>query len=114
MTMLRLAALAALSLGLAAVGCAASSDEAASTDGQDLSSTGHGSDEWFYSGAIPALENPATYSWATDSLVTRLVCDYLTRTGELRSNPSATLASPKLRRKLPRFLTAEVASEKWM
>jgi peptide/nickel transport system substrate-binding protein len=30
---------------------------------------------------IPALENPATYSWATDSLCARLVCDYLTRTG---------------------------------
>jgi peptide/nickel transport system substrate-binding protein len=30
---------------------------------------------------IPALDDPATYSWATDSLCTRNVCDYLTRTG---------------------------------
>ncbi|MBV8651775.1 MAG: ABC transporter substrate-binding protein [Alphaproteobacteria bacterium] len=30
---------------------------------------------------VPALENPATYSWAYDSLSARLVCDYLTRTG---------------------------------
>lgn len=41
----------------------------------------------------------------------RALCDYLTRTGKLRTNPTATLASPKLRRKLPRFLTAEAASE---
>jgi len=41
----------------------------------------------------------------------RALCDYLIRTGELRSNPSATLASPKLRRKLPRFLPAEAAAE---
>jgi peptide/nickel transport system substrate-binding protein len=30
---------------------------------------------------IPALDNPHAYSWATDSLCARLVCDYLTRTG---------------------------------
>ena len=30
---------------------------------------------------VPALENPATYSWVYDSNVTRQVCDYLTRTG---------------------------------
>ena len=41
----------------------------------------------------------------------RALCDYLLRGGELRSNPSATLASPKLRRKLPRFLTQEAAAE---
>ena len=41
----------------------------------------------------------------------RALCDYLTRTGEMRSNPSATLASPKLRRKLPRFLAPEAAAE---
>src|ERR1051325_5805000 len=29
---------------------------------------------------VPALENPATYSWAYDSLSARLVCDYVTRT----------------------------------
>src|SRR4051812_40407199 len=41
----------------------------------------------------------------------RAFCDYLTRIGELRVNPSATLASPKLRRKLPRFLAPEVAAQ---
>ncbi len=41
----------------------------------------------------------------------RALCEYLIRTGELRTNPSATLASPKLRRKLPRFLTPEAAAE---
>jgi peptide/nickel transport system substrate-binding protein len=30
---------------------------------------------------IPPLENPATYSWLSDSDVCRQVCDYLTRTG---------------------------------
>ena len=30
---------------------------------------------------IPALEDPATYSWAMESLCTRNVCDYLKRTG---------------------------------
>lgn len=41
----------------------------------------------------------------------RALCDYLTRTGELRNNPTATLASPKLRRKLPRFLAPDAAAE---
>ena len=41
----------------------------------------------------------------------RALCDYLTRTGELRTNPSATLASPQLRRKLPRFLAPDAAAE---
>jgi len=41
----------------------------------------------------------------------RALCEYLSRTGELRTNPTATLASPKLRRKLPRFLAAEAAAE---
>jgi integrase/recombinase XerC len=41
----------------------------------------------------------------------RALCDYLLRSGDLRSNPSATLRSPKLRRKLPRFLTAEAAAD---
>ena len=41
----------------------------------------------------------------------RALCDYLSRTGELRTNPTATLASPKLRRKLPRFLAPDVAAE---
>jgi len=41
----------------------------------------------------------------------RALCEYLLRTGELRQNPSATLASPKSRRKLPRFVLPEVAAE---
>ncbi|MEX0808042.1 MAG: ABC transporter substrate-binding protein [Dongiaceae bacterium] len=30
---------------------------------------------------VPAVDNPATYSWVYDSNITRQVCDYLTRTG---------------------------------
>ncbi|MEX1109298.1 MAG: ABC transporter substrate-binding protein [Dongiaceae bacterium] len=30
---------------------------------------------------VPAIDNPATYSWVYDSNITRQVCDYLTRTG---------------------------------
>ena len=30
---------------------------------------------------VPALENPATFSWVYDSNSVRQVCDYLTRTG---------------------------------
>jgi len=41
----------------------------------------------------------------------RALCEYLLRTGELRQNPSATLASPKMRRKLPRFLAPDAAAE---
>jgi integrase/recombinase XerC len=41
----------------------------------------------------------------------RALCEYLLRSGELRQNPSATLASPKARRKLPRFLAPEAAAE---
>ena len=41
----------------------------------------------------------------------RALCDFLSRSGELRTNPSATLASPKLRRKLPRFLAPDAAAE---
>ncbi|MEO7034890.1 MAG: tyrosine recombinase XerC [Polyangiaceae bacterium] len=41
----------------------------------------------------------------------RALCDYLLRIGALRSNPSSTLASPKLRRKLPRFLTPDAAAD---
>src|SRR5882724_2780206 len=60
-------------------------------------------------GEIAKRVAPPTISRKISSV--RALCDYLTRTGALRTNPSATLASPKLRRKLPRFLTAEVASE---
>jgi integrase/recombinase XerC len=60
-------------------------------------------------GEVAKSVAPPTISRKISSV--RALCDYLTRTGELRSNPSATLASPKLRRKLPRFLAAEVASE---
>jgi integrase/recombinase XerC len=60
-------------------------------------------------GEVAKSVAPPTISRKISSV--RALCDYLTRTGELRTNPSATLASPKLRRKLPRFLTAEVAAE---
>jgi integrase/recombinase XerC len=60
-------------------------------------------------GEIAKRVAPPTISRKISSV--RALCDYLTRTGELRQNPSATLASPKLRRKLPRFLTADAASE---
>jgi len=40
----------------------------------------------------------------------RALCEFLMRSGDLRQNPSATLASPKLRRKLPRFLAPEAAA----
>ncbi len=52
---------------------------------------------------------PPTISRKISSV--RALCDYLLRTGELRGNPSSTLASPKLRRKLPRFLAPEAAAE---
>lgn len=41
----------------------------------------------------------------------RALCAFLQRSGELRQNPSATLASPKTRRKLPRFLAPDAAAE---
>lgn len=41
----------------------------------------------------------------------RALCEFLQRSGELRQNPSATLASPKTRRKLPRFLAPDAAAE---
>jgi integrase/recombinase XerC len=60
-------------------------------------------------GELAKTVAPPTISRKISSV--RALCDYLTRSGELRTNPTATLASPKLRRKLPRFLTAEAASE---
>lgn len=41
----------------------------------------------------------------------RALCEFLMRSGELRQDPSATLASPKTRRKLPRFLRPDAAAE---
>jgi integrase/recombinase XerC len=60
-------------------------------------------------GEVAKSVAPPTISRKISSV--RALCDYLMRTGELRSNPSATLASPKLRRKLPRFLSAEQTAE---
>lgn len=55
----RLAALALL-LGFAAVACASEQgDEDNATDDDALSSTGHGSDEWFYGGPLPELQSPS-------------------------------------------------------
>jgi len=55
-----LAALA-LALGLAAVACASETDADDNAAGDDgaLTSTGKGSDAWFYSGPLPMLENPS-------------------------------------------------------
>lgn len=60
-------------------------------------------------GELAKAVSPPTISRKISSV--RALCSYLVRTGELRVNPSATLASPKLRRKLPRFLSAEAAAE---
>jgi integrase/recombinase XerC len=60
-------------------------------------------------GEVAKSVAPPTISRKISSV--RALCDYLTRTGELRTNPTATLSSPKLRRKLPRFLAADVAAE---
>ncbi len=60
-------------------------------------------------GEIAKNVEPPTIARKISSV--RALCDYLTRSGQLRTNPSATLASPKLRRKLPRFLPAEAAAE---
>ena len=60
-------------------------------------------------GEVAKSVAPPTISRKISSV--RALCDYLTRNGELRTNPSATLASPKLRRKLPRFLEPNAAAE---
>jgi integrase/recombinase XerC len=60
-------------------------------------------------GELAKQLSPPTISRKISSV--RALCDYLLRRGELRSNPTATLASPKLRRKLPRFLGQEAAAE---
>jgi integrase/recombinase XerC len=60
-------------------------------------------------GEIAKRVSPPTIARKISSV--RAWCVYLSRSGELRSNPSATLASPKLRRKLPRFLAPEAAAE---
>ena len=41
----------------------------------------------------------------------RAFCRYLEREGVLRESPAALLASPKIRRKLPGFLSADAAAE---
>jgi integrase/recombinase XerC len=60
-------------------------------------------------GEVSKNVSPPTIARKISSV--RALCEFLLRTGELRQNPSATLASPKARRKLPRFLTAEAAAE---
>ena len=60
-------------------------------------------------GEIAKVVAPPTIARKISSV--RALCDYLSRSGELRTNPTATLASPKLRRKLPRFLAPEAAAE---
>ena len=60
-------------------------------------------------GEIAKVVAPPTIARKVSSV--RALCQYLLRAGELRQNPSATLASPKARRKLPRFLAPEAAAE---
>jgi len=60
-------------------------------------------------GEIAKAVAPPTIARKISSV--RALCEYLLRSGALRHNPSATLASPKARRKLPRFLGPEAAAE---
>ncbi|MEI9939785.1 MAG: tyrosine recombinase XerC [Pseudomonadota bacterium] len=60
-------------------------------------------------GEVAKVVAPPTIARKISSV--RAFCEYLLRTGELRQNPSATIASPKSRRKLPRFLLPEAAAE---
>jgi integrase/recombinase XerC len=60
-------------------------------------------------GELAKVVAPPTIARKISSV--RALCEYLQRTGDLRQNPSASLASPKSRRKLPRFLAAEAAAE---
>jgi len=60
-------------------------------------------------GELAKTVTPPTIARKISSV--RALCHYLTRHENLRTNPAATLASPKLRRKLPRFLAPDAASE---
>ncbi len=60
-------------------------------------------------GELAKAVSPPTIARKISSV--RALCQYLLRSGELRQNPSATIASPKSRRKLPRFLAPEAAAE---
>lgn len=60
-------------------------------------------------GQIAKAVAPPTIARKISSV--RALCGYLVRSGELSANPTQTLASPKLRRKLPRFLVPEAAAE---
>jgi integrase/recombinase XerC len=60
-------------------------------------------------GEIGKAVTPPTIARKISSV--RALCAFLQRSGELRQNPSATLASPKTRRKLPRFLAPDAAAE---
>jgi integrase/recombinase XerC len=60
-------------------------------------------------GEIAKVVAPPTIARKISSV--RALYDYLARAGQLAENPTATLASPKLRRKLPRFLGPGAAAE---
>lgn len=62
-----------------------------------------------YLGTLSGIRSPATIGRKLSSL--RALFAYLERQGRVRSNPAALLSSPKLRRKLPRFLDAESLAE---
>lgn len=61
-----------------------------------------------YLGAIAESRAPVTISRKLASL--RAFFGYLERHDGLRKNPAAQLASPRLRRKLPKFLNADAAA----
>lgn len=62
-----------------------------------------------YLGTLAESRSPVTIARKLASL--RAFFAYLERHAGLRKNPAALLASPRLRRKLPKFLNAEAAAE---
>jgi len=60
-------------------------------------------------GKLAETRGPSTIARKLSSL--RGFFAYLERYGALRKSPAALLASPRLRRKLPKFLSAEAAAE---
>jgi integrase/recombinase XerC len=62
-----------------------------------------------YLGTLAGTRSPATLARKLSSV--RALFAYLERQGSLRHNPAALLASPKLRRKLPRVLAAETLAQ---
>ncbi|MGC4091350.1 MAG: tyrosine recombinase XerC [Polyangiaceae bacterium] len=62
-----------------------------------------------YLGRLAEARSPTTIARKLASM--RAFFSYLERYGQVRKNPAALLASPRLRRKLPKVLSAESAAE---